>query len=74
MKKQFTPTFKAKVARELLREEKTMAQIGSKRQVAPTQLHQWKQIAIKGQASLYEDGQREIEQVKMQHEMEKEQL
>jgi transposase len=48
MKKQFTPTFKAKVARELLREEKTMAQIGSERQVAPTQLHQWKQIAIKG--------------------------
>ena len=67
-----TPTLKAEVARELLREEKTMAQTGSEREVAPTQLNQWKQIAINGLVRLYEDGQRKIEQVKNQHQIEKE--
>jgi len=51
-----------------------MAQIGSERKVVPTQLDQWKQIVINGLICLYEDGWREIEQVKKQHQIEKEQL
>ena len=74
MKKQFSASFKAEVIRELLQETKTFAQISSERGVAPTQLSQWKQIALKGLPSLFEDGQREIEQLKQKYAQEQEQL
>ena len=67
MKKQFSTSFKAEVVRELLQEAKTFAQISSERGVAPTQLSQWKQIALKGLPSLFEDGQREIGQLKQKY-------
>lgn len=56
MKKKFSAGFKAEVARELLQETKTFAQINSEWGVAPTQLSQWKQIVLKGLPSLFEDG------------------
>lgn len=72
MKKQFTPTCKSEVARELLRgEEKTIAQIGSEWKMGPTQLNQWKQFVLNGLVRLCEDRQREIEQVKKQNQIEK---
>jgi len=54
MRKQYTAAFKAKVVQELLKEEKTFAQIATEYEVHPTQLKNWRAIAWEGLASLYE--------------------
>lgn len=54
MRKQYTSAFKAKVVQELLKEEKTFAQIASEYEVHPTQLKNWKAIALEGMPSLFE--------------------
>src|SRR6185437_15024885 len=50
----FTAIFQAQVVRELLREEKTIAQLASEHGIHPTQLNQWKSTALAGLASLFE--------------------
>jgi putative transposase len=54
MRKQYSAAFKAKVVQELLKEEKTLAQIASEYEVHPTQLKQWRAVALEGLASLFE--------------------
>lgn len=54
MRKQYSSAFKAKVVQELLREEKTLAQIASEYEVHPTQLKNWRSIALEGMPSLFE--------------------
>jgi putative transposase len=54
MRKQYTAAFKAKVVQELLREEKGLAQIASEYEVHPTQLKNWRTIAIEGLSTLFE--------------------
>lgn len=54
MRKQYTAAFKARVAQELLKEEKTLAQIASEYEVHPTQLKNWRAVALEGLASLFE--------------------
>jgi transposase-like protein len=55
MRKHYTASFKAQVVQELLKEDKTIAQIAAEYEVHPTQLNQWKGIALKGLASLFEE-------------------
>ena len=54
MRKQYTSAFKAKVVQELLKEEKTLAQIASEYEVHPTQLKNWRVTALEGMPSLFE--------------------
>ena len=54
MRKQFTSAFKAKVVQELLKEEKTLAQISSEYEVHPTQLKNWRAMALEGLPTLFE--------------------
>ncbi len=54
MSKQYTSAFKAKVVQELLKEEKTLVQITSEYEVHPTQLKNWRAIALEGLPSLFE--------------------
>ena len=54
MRKQFTSAFKARVVQELLKEEKMLAQISSEYEVHPTQLKNWRAIALQGLPSLFE--------------------
>ena len=54
MRKQYTAAFKARVAQELLKEEKTLAQIAAEYEVHPTQLKQWRAVALEGLPSLFE--------------------
>ena len=54
MRKQYTASFKAKVVRELLKEEKTLAQIASEYEVHPTQLKNWRAMALEGLPGLFE--------------------
>jgi transposase-like protein len=54
MRKQYSSAFKAKVVQELLKEEKTLAQIASEYEVHPTQLKNWRVTALEGMPSLFE--------------------
>lgn len=54
MRKQYSAAFKAKVVQELLKEEKTLAQIASEYEVHPTQLKNWRAIALEGLPRLFE--------------------
>ncbi len=44
--KHHTATFKAQVVIEMLKEEKTVAQIAAEHQIHPGQLHRWKRQAV----------------------------
>jgi transposase-like protein len=44
--RQFSAEFKAKVAREAIRGEKTVAELASQFKVHPTQISQWKKQAL----------------------------
>jgi transposase len=54
-KRQHTANFKAQVVQELLKEEKTIAQIAAEYEVHPTQLRRWKAIVVEGMPSLFEE-------------------
>ena len=54
MRKQYTAAFKARIVQELLKEEKTLAQIASEYEVHPTQLKNWRAVALEGLVSLFE--------------------
>jgi transposase-like protein len=68
MRKTYTPTFKAQVVRELLKDELTLAQIATKFAVHPTQLSQWKATAIRRLPSLFVDEQQTLDATKAAHE------
>jgi transposase-like protein len=68
MRKAYTPTFKAQVVRELLKEELTVAQVAAKYAVHPTQLHQWKATAIRGLPTLFVDEQKALDTTKAAYE------
>lgn len=74
MKKQFTNTFKAQVALELLKGEKTLSQVSAEYEVAATQLSQWKSTAVKGLPSLFENDHKAVERVKADYERRMEEL
>ena len=54
MRKQYTAAFKARVVQELLKEEKTFAQIAAEYEVHPTQLKNWRTVALEGLPGLFE--------------------
>ncbi len=53
MRKRYSDTFKAEVVLELLKEEKTVAQIASARHVHPNQIYEWKSIVLRDLATLF---------------------
>lgn len=54
MKKVYTAAFKAQVALDLLKEEKTLAQISSEYGVHTNVLREWRTQALKGLSSVFE--------------------
>ena len=54
MRKQYTAAFKARVVQDLLKEEKTLAQIAAEYEVQPTQLKNWRAVALEGLPGLFE--------------------
>ena len=67
MRKQFSATFKAQVVQDLLKEEKSIAQLAAEYGVQPTQLGKWKATALKGLPSLFEE-RSEVGALKTAHE------
>ena len=55
LRRKHTPSFKAKVALEAIREQKTSAELASQYQVHPGQIRNWKATATKGLIDLFTD-------------------
>jgi transposase-like protein len=62
LRNQYSPEFKANIVREILREEKSVAQIAAEHGIHPHQLYQWRDIALQGLPTLF-SGQSAKEQV-----------
>jgi putative transposase len=54
MRKTYTPAFKAQLVLELLKEEKTLAQLASEHAIHPNMLREWKTAAIRALPSAFE--------------------
>lgn len=55
-RRRFSDQFKAKVALEALRGDKTIQEIAAKHQVHPNQVSQWKRQAVEGMADVFARG------------------
>ena len=55
-RKQYSPQFKARVAMEAIRGEKTLSQLGSQFKVHPMQIAKWRKAAIDQLPELFVDG------------------
>lgn len=55
-RKQYSPEFKARVALEALRGEKTASELASQYQVHPTMINNWKRQLLDGASNLFEKG------------------
>jgi len=64
LRRKHTPSFKAKVALEAIKEQKTSAELASQYQVHPGQIRNWKTAAIKGLTDLFSDKRRSKDQDK----------
>jgi transposase-like protein len=57
-RKQYSPKFKAKVAVEAIRGERTLSQLASQYHVHPIQVGQWRKTALEQMADLFVDGRK----------------
>ena len=55
-RKQNNPGYKAKVALEALKGERTVAELSSRFSVHPTLIHQWKKALLEGASGVFERG------------------
>jgi putative transposase len=75
MRKTYSPEFKAKVVREVLREDRTVSQIAAQYEVHPNQVSQWRDQALAGIAGLFSRSQENDWAAKeAAHEQEKQEL
>lgn len=52
-RKQYSPEFKARLVMELLREEKSVAELAAEHGVHPTQLHKWRKQATESLSAVF---------------------
>ena len=57
-RKNHKPAFKARVALEAIKGERTAAELASQYGVHPTQIHQWKRALLDGAPEVFERGRK----------------
>lgn len=57
-RRQYSPKFKARVAMEAIRGEKTLSQLGSQFKVHPMQIAKWRKAALEQMPELFVDGRK----------------
>lgn len=57
-RKTYSPKFKARVAVEALRGERTLSQLGSHYKVHPIQIAKWRKLALDQMPEIFVDGRR----------------
>ena len=62
LRRKHTPSFKAKVALEAIKEQKTSAELASQYQVHPGQIRNWKTTATNGLIDLFTDKRKSRDQ------------
>lgn len=65
MRKQYSASFKADAIKELMKEEKTISQLATQLGVHPSQLKEWKKIALEGLPELFNRENKVGEQAKV---------
>jgi transposase-like protein len=61
MRKKHSQAFKAKVALAALKGDPTIAELASRFEVHPSQIHGWKKALVEGAPKLFETGQGQTE-------------
>ncbi len=64
MRKSYTAAFKAQIVQEVLKEEKTVAQLAAEYQLHPNQIYRWRDIALAGLPSLFVDQAAQLQAAK----------
>jgi putative transposase len=67
MKTRYTPKQKAQIVLEILKEERSIAQIASEYSVHPSQLYKWKAQAVENLSGLFEDDRKGEKALKAEH-------
>ena len=62
LRRKHTPSFKARVALEAIKEQKTSAELAGQYQVHPGQIRNWKALATKGLIDLFTDKRKSRDQ------------
>lgn len=70
----FNPQEKADIVLEILREEKTLAEISDREDIAQAVLGRWKKEFLENMTSVFDKKGDNIEKVQKEHEEEKDQL
>ena len=70
MKKHYTAEQKAKIVLEILKEERSIAQIASEQSIHPNQLYKWKALAIEKLSEVFADERKTEQAQKAEHERE----
>ena len=74
MRKRYSDTFKAETVLELLKEEKTVAQIASTRHVHPNQIYEWKAIVLRDLATLFSSNHKAETALRAEYEARRQEL
>jgi transposase len=73
-RKTFTANQKSQIVLEMLREDKSVAQIASENNIHPNQLHRWKKQALENFAQLFEEDRKSEKAREAEHERQLDQL
>lgn len=73
-RKTHSAAFKAQIVQQVLREDKTLAQIAAEHGIHPNQISQWKATALQGLPTIFERGESAQAAEKAAHDKQTEKL